>query len=299
MPVIRYIAAVLATVIVTLAAVDGAVRFGFPSLPRFGSNFSAAYLSRTLTPEHVAGKIAFAGDSVLWGYGIPPSLTAAADLSRLGIPVVNLAFEGGSMVNTYALIRLMASRSVLPRTVVFNVNIKEFNAVDSAYRTLHPAVETLAWPYLSVAERQLLTRTQTDTRDAVLDRSLSSVWQFYGLRTDVRELLFNAPDAANALSWLVGQASGRNARAAAQHLPTADRFLGTYDLTPLADDNVEVVFLRKTVALLAALHVRAIAIITPTNHTLLHEYIDVPEYADQLRYVARILGSRTRVVNST
>jgi hypothetical protein len=297
MQFVRYVAAVLLTVVVVLGVVDAIVQSSFPDLPRFADNFSAAYLSRTVTPARLSGRVAIVGDSVLWGYGIPASATAAAILRGRGVRIINLAFEGGSMVNTYALIRLIAARRVEPRIVVFNVNIKEFNAADSAYQTLHPALERLAWVQLSAEERGLLRQTQPMTNDAAIDRALSLHWQLYGMRTDLREILFGQADAASALAWGVGEVSGRNARSAAGHLPTAERFLGTYDLSPLTEKNVEVIFLRKTVGLLKSLRIRSIAVITPTNHLLLHDYIDVPDYDDQLSYVERIIGPYVRVLN--
>jgi hypothetical protein len=181
--------------------------------------------------------------------------------------------------------------------VVFNVNVKEFNSADSAYRTLYPGLETLAWNVLAPDERALLVSTRTQTLDANMDRTLSKAWALYGMRADLRELLFAHVDAVTALQDAIDNASGKNARTEAAHIPTADRFEGTYDLSPLTQANIEVVFLRKTVALLHAWDVPAIAILTPTNHTLLRDYIDVPEYQDQLAYITKILRPTVRVLD--
>jgi len=294
---VRFIGIVALSFAATLALVDAAVRAAFPALPRLEDNFSAAYLARAIDRGGVTNHVVFLGDSVLWGYRLPAAETATAELARRGVPVTNLSFEGGSMANTYAMLRVMAVRGARPRAVVFNVNVKEFNAADSAYRTLYPAVETLAWQELTPQERALLQRTRPQTADAAVDRVLSRWWSLYGMRADVRELLFGAPDAATAVQGALGQASGRNARTEAAHRPTAERFLGTYDLAPLAADNVEVVFLRKTAALLAAANVPAVAILTPANHALLHDYIDVPDYAAQLRSIRAALGPRVRVLD--
>jgi hypothetical protein len=50
--------------------------------------------------------------------------------------------------------------------------------------------------------------------------------------------------------------------------------------------------------LLRVERIPAVAILTPTNHTLLHEYIDAPQYRSNLAYVRRILtGNGVRVVD--
>jgi hypothetical protein len=135
------------------------------------------------------------------------------------------------------------------------------------------------------------------TLDARIDRALGRVWLLYGMRSDIREVLFDQPDAASAVQDAVETISGTKARRAAAHRPTAEKFLGTYDLTPLSATNVEVIFLRKTIALLHAWRVPAIAILTPTNHALLHDYIDVPDYDAQLAYIRRLCGTGVRIVD--
>jgi hypothetical protein len=294
---VRLLALTLATFVFALACVDVVVRVSFPALPRLEDNFSSAYLSRIIQRGEPADRTVFLGDSFLWGYRLPAADAAPTLLASRGYRISNLSFEGGSMANTYAVLRLLEVENVKPRTVVFNVNIKEFNGADSAYRTLYPGLEALAWNDLAPDERALLVSTQKQTLDAVIDRSLSKFWALYGMRADLRELLFGHVDAVTALQDTIEGASGKNARTEAAHVPTADRFEGTYDLSPLTQDNIEVVFLRKTVALLHAWGVPAIAILTPTNHTLLHDYIDVPEYQDQLAYLTHILRPSVRVLD--
>ncbi len=284
---------------VLLAALDAAVVAWFPRFIRVSDNFSTTYLERDVRAVAAAPQVVFIGDSVLWGYRIPAEDAAPALLAREGLPVVNLSFEGGSPANTYALLRLLVADGVRPRLVVFNVNQKEFSPSDSAYQTLHPSLAALALPLLTPDERALLAQPpQKNTLDAKLDRWVTSVWHFYALRSDLREALFGDVDAAHALDNAVQLASGAHARIEAAHRPTPDRFEGTYDLTPLDAQNVSVVFLRKTVELLATAHVPAVAILTPTNHTLLHEFIDSPQYERNLAYTARLLEKGgVRVIN--
>ncbi len=291
------LALMLATFVIALACVDVIVRVSFPVLPRLDDNFSGAYLARIIQRGEPANSTVFLGDSVLWGYRLPAADAAPSLLAKRGYRISNLSFEGGSMANTYALLRLLETENVKPRAVVFNVNVKEFNSADSAYRTLYPALETLAWNDLAPDERALLVSTQKQTLDASIDRAVSKVWALYGMRADLRELLFAHVDAVTAVQDAIDNASGKNARTEAAHIPTADRFEGTYDLSPLTQDNIEVVFLRKTVALLHAWGVPAIAILTPTNHALLHDYIDAPEYQDQLAYITKILRPTVRVLD--
>ena len=278
----------LATAVAILFAVDLGIRAWFPTLPRFDDNFSVAYLRRTLTPANLNGRTLFAGDSALWGYKLEAGQAAVSKLRDAGIPVVNLSYEGGSTPNTYALLRLVFASGAAPRAVVFNVNSKEFNAADSAYQTLYPAVEQLAWPLLRASDTSLLRGTQPATLDARIDRLLGGFWLLYGMRVDVREQIFGAVDAATAVANVQHELSGETRREQDAHRPTPDRFLGTYDLEPLDESNTGVVFLERSLALLREHHVPAYAILTPTNHTLLHEYIDVPEYRHNLDYLAKI-----------
>jgi len=224
---------------------------------------------------------------------------AVSRLRQRGVPAVNLAFQGGSPANTYAILRLFARRHIAPRAILFNVNMKEFNPVDPAFATLYPAISDVAADTLSPSERTALkVLPKPRTIDAAADRALSSFWMLYGMRADIRERLFGDADLASAIKARINILSGEAARTEAAHRPTAERFLGTYDLTPLAPGNVQFDFLIKAADLIAAQHWRAYAILTPTNHGLLHEYIDVPEYQANLRTLTRTLRQRgIRVLN--
>jgi hypothetical protein len=288
---VRFFATLTRALIVAvalLALADLAVRATYPKLLRFNDSFSAAYLDRTVAPGEIDGRIALLGDSVLWGYRLQPAQAAGSLLRSGGIPLVNLAYEGGSPPNTYALARLLQLRGARPKAVVFNVNLKEFNPADSAYRTLYPAVEQIVWNDLSSADRSLLKRTRSDTVDARIDAFFDRVWALYGLRVDIRERLFGAVDASTALVNAQHVVSGEAQREAKAHRPTAERFMATYDLEPLDTSNTGVIFLRKTLDLLRAERIPVLVILTPTNHGLLKEFIDGPEYAANRAFVEKI-----------
>jgi hypothetical protein len=283
------VAKALAAMFVTLAVADIAVRWTLPRTLRLSENFSAAYLQRAMREDQLQQKVVVVGDSALWGYRVKPSEAAISRLSRSSMPVENFAFEGGSPANAYALLRLMLVQGVRPRAVLFNVNLKEFNAADSAYQTLYPGLEQLVWRDLTTEERALLKPTRRATFDAGADATLGSFWALYGMRADIREQLFGTPDAITAVRDQIEKLSGEAARAEEAHVPTADKFMGTYDLSPLTDTNVEVIFLKKFAALLQEQHIPAVAILTPTNHTLLHDYIDTSDYDDQLAFITALL----------
>jgi hypothetical protein len=293
-----FLGKVAAAMLVTLVVADFVVHWTLPHTLRLNENFSAAYLQRAFREDDLQKKIVVVGDSALWGYRVKPSEAAVSRLGQSSTPIENLSFEGGSPANAYALLRLMQAEGVRPRAVLFNVNLKEFNAADSAYNTLYPGLELLVWDDLTAQERDLLKPTRHATFDASVDSWLSSRWALYGMRADVREQLFGTPDAVTAVRNQIEKLSGETARADAAHGPTADKFLGMYDLSPLSDANVEVVFLKKFVTLLQAEHIPAVGILTPTNHGLLHDYIDTPDYDAQLSYVSSLLSNHgVRVLN--
>jgi hypothetical protein len=284
--------------IATLALADALVRLFFPALDRVEPNFSAAYLDRAIAHIGNGQRLVVLGDSVLWGYRVRSRESAVSIAATGGIPTVNLAFEGGSMPNTYAVLRLMQRAEVRPRAVLFNVNLKEFNPADSAYATLYPAVESGAWPVLSRAERRSLHRTASDSFEARAAGLVSRAWTLYALRNDLRGVVFGAADAVTAVENGVGRLSGETARAERLHVATPERFLGTYDLSPLNENNVEVAYLRATASLLRRERIPSVAILTPVNHRLLHDFIDVPEYEQQRAFVRKILEQNgVRVVD--
>ena len=290
-PLHRALAAI-AVALFLLVVIDAAVRMTFPRTERLNENFSASYLRREVRALRGTSPIVVFGDSALWGYGLSSDKAAVSLLRRAGLPLENLSYEGGSLPNSYAMLRLLLARGVRPSVVVFNVNQKEFNPNDSAYAKLHPSVEQLVWSTLAPADRALLKATTTDAPDQRLQRAIETGWQLYGLRTDLRELLFSDVDAVHALQTALETVSGTRARRLAAHRPTPALFEGTYDMTPLAPSNVGFQFLARIADLLRSEHIRALAILTPTNHALLHDYIDSPEYVANLRASRRALESR-------
>jgi lysophospholipase L1-like esterase len=284
-----FVGKVAIAMVLALGLADLALRAFWPNDLRLDENFSAPLLTRIIARDDLQKRIVFLGDSALWGYGLDAQDAVPSLLAARGFPVENLSYEGGSIANTYALLRILLAHGVRPRMIVFNVNLKEFSPGDSAYRTLYPAVEQLAWPDLTPPERQRLDRKAKTTLDARFDRRIGSVWMLYGMRSDIREKIFGAADASTALDDRIHALSGEAQREARAHVPTADRFLGTYDLAPLDNENVEVFFLRRLCELVKIANLRAVAILTPTNHTLLHEYIDSPDYAAQLAYVTEMM----------
>lgn len=274
-----------------LELLDLAVAHLFPRLPRFSDNFSAAYLQREVTAlSKDPPEILVLGDSVLWGYRLRPDQGVVALLGRGGLAARNLAFEGGSPANTFAMLRLLEVRGVRPALVVFNVNLKEFNSADSAYQRLHPSLETLAAPLLTSEEAaDLAPPAMPVSFETKLNDAISAHWNFYALRADIREALFANVDAGHALDDAVQKLSGAKARMEAAHRPRPALFEGTYDLSTLDQQNISVKFLRRIAALLAKDKIPAVAILTPTNHGLLHEYLDVPEYRKNLDYVRALL----------
>jgi hypothetical protein len=275
-----------------LAVVDVAVRLGFPRSDRLNENFSSTYLHREIDALRGSSPTVVLGDSALWGYGLPAQRSALSLLRRQGIPNENLSYEGGSPPNTYAMLRALLRDGVRPRLVVFNVNQKEFNPMDSAYRQLHPSVERLAWSALDRSERALLKPTQPSGSDQALQRIVESTWQLYGMRNDLREWLFGDVDAVHVAQGAIERISGTAGRRRAAHRPTAEAFEGTYDLTPLNASDVSFRFLALVADLLHRNRIPALAILTPTNHVLLHQYVDTPEYAANLRASTFLLRSR-------
>ncbi len=94
------------------------------------------------------------------------------------------------------------------------------------------------------------------------------------MRTDIREALYGDVDAAPAQPI------------------TADMLEGTYDLSPLSEKNAGVRYLEQTVAALHAAGVPVLAFLTPTNHQLLHEYIDVPAYRANAAFLRAVVERR-------
>lgn len=116
------------------------------------------------------------------------------------------------------------------------------------------------------------------------------------VRADIRQTIFGERDAATRLAALASSLTGADVREKRAHVPTADRFLGTYDLTPLTQTNVALWYLRASRTLLEANHIPYVAFLTPTNHHLLADYINSREYDDNLRALEQTLRGPGGVV---
>jgi hypothetical protein len=241
------------------------------------------------------------GDSVLWGYKLPTDQIAAAILqaSDPHTRVIDLAYEGGSTVNDAVMLRMLQRVGVRPSTVIANINIKEFNPGDSAYSTLHPSLERLSENALTPGdESSLALHFNNGDLNRELNDGVEKIWRFYALRSDLREKLFGSDDAAGALLALAHHLTGESATEAALHTPTADRFLGTYDLSPIGSDNVAFEYYRSFVDTLCRNQIPSLLFLTPTNHRLLHEYIDDPNYDENIARLEHIPHcSDVRIVN--
>jgi hypothetical protein len=266
----------LAVTVAVVAAQNAAIATFFPHLGRLATDFSPAFLQRELDAAAARPPAAvFLGDSVLWGYRLRADETAVAILAARGCACTNLAFKSGNPPNDYALARLFRARGVRPRAVVLEVNQRVLSEADPEYRTLHPAVAALASPYLTSADRGALDLPGAAGGAAAgLDRVLAPLWLLYAMRADVRETLFPPADDAPARPV------------------TAAAFEGTYDLSPLTERNVGVRYLERTLDVLRADGVPVVAFLTPTNHALLHEFIDGPPYRANGAYLQRLLERR-------
>ena len=282
----------LPTALIVLTVADLVARSWQPGGERLSTGFSPlALIQRIDRARSEQNPIVALGDSVVWGYGVAPSESAVSQLSRvLRRPVVNLSFEGGSPANTYFVLRLLLARGVRPGVVVFNVNDKTFNPDDSAYRRLHPSLERDVAAMLGRSDRQLLALQPPGDFSAHIGAAVERIWRLYAIRADARAALFGAEDAATALASATGDWTGRNARERRAHVATADRFLGTYDLAPIGAENVALRYLRATRDLLASQHIRYVAFLTPTNHRLLADLIDVKEYRANLALLAHAIS---------
>ncbi len=259
---------------------------------RFAEQFSSREMVRRIDAARGTGALVLVlGDSALWGYRLPAADATAARL-QAALPaarVLDLSFEGGSPANTDVALRLALAHGLRPAVVLFNVNPKEFNPADSAYRRLHPALRRAAEPLLTVEDRTALEAQPAPDLNGRLNAAVERVWRLYEQRVDLRERIFGRADAATALRDALWDRTGASRRAELQHAPTAERFLATYDMSRIERSNVALRYLDDVGALVRQHHLRAVAFLTPTNHTLLHEYIDVPEYDANLALVRAAL----------
>jgi hypothetical protein len=275
---------VIGSVLVALAVAVGvviaqnvALQAYFPHLTRLTTDFSPEYLKRELysIAAPPRAQTIFFGDSVLWGYRLQADQTAISILARNGCACRNLAFKSGSAPNYYALARLFAAIGVHPKVVVIEVNQRAFNPMDNAYRALHPAIAVLADPLLTPVDRATLGLPPAKVGlGGQLDRAFARLSALYAMRSDIRETLY-----------------GDDIGAPLPH-PSAALFDGAYDLTPLSEKNVGVRYLEKTADLLRRAGIPVIAFMTPTNHALLRDLIDTPEYTENGVYLRRLLERR-------
>lgn len=279
-----------------LFATDYALGFWRPQPVRLPEQFSPAFLALVLSDvPRSQPSILVAGDSVLWGYKIGDRQTAAWILqeNHSQSHVLNLAYEGGSTPNSAVILTQVLASGIPLSGAIVNVNSKEFNEADSSYRTLHPSLERLAISHLQRQDRSLLDLHQPNDLNAALNAWVESVWRLYRLRTDIRQGLFGHDDMAGALVALVQRATGTQAAIDAAHQPTPDRFLGTYDLSPIGADNVGMIYYRRLISTLCSRHIAALIFLTPTNHRLLHDYIDSPEYDENLKRLTTVTHCAT------
>jgi hypothetical protein len=248
-----------------------------PSVPaRLVTDFSPAFLTReidavaTMPPQTV-----FLGDSVVWGYRLPADRGAVSLLRSRGCACLNLAFKAGSPPNYDAMTRLLIAHHMRPARVVLEIDQKVFNAVDDSYAKLHPALAVLGTPLLAPADRTLLAPLPPEPQPrALIDHVLDALWVPYAMRSDVRETLAGDDLTPPA------------------HVPTADDLDSTYDLSSLTPANVGVHFLIDTADVLRAHAIPAVAFFTPTNHRLVGEYIDNPQYRARAAYIRALLERR-------
>ena len=267
---------VLSFTALIILAQNLAIAAFFPHLARTTTDFSPAYLRRELQalaaerPEAI-----FLGDSVLWGYRLRPDQTAVQMLATRGCTCRNLSLKSGNPANEYLLTRLLLDAGARPKVVVIEVNQAVLNWGDPYYQTLHPAIGALAQNSLTPFERAELSIPGAPTGIAAsLDRALDSLSLLYAMRSDIRETLYG--DVPPPL----------------HQRPRPEFFAGTYNLARLDERNVGVHFLEKTADLLRDARVPLIAVLTPTNHALLHTYIDNPLYEANTAYLRRLFASR-------
>jgi hypothetical protein len=263
-------------VVVALAGLENVAIGSFlPHFPRMTTDFSASYLQRELSSVATQPpQTVFLGDSVLWGYRLEPRQTAIGLLRSHGCACLNLAFKSGSPPNYYGLVRLLRRFNVHPHLVVLEINQRVFNPGDKSYKSLHPAIAQLAWPLYTAQERAQLSFASPPPAVPGLERAISSLSVLYAMRSDIRESLYGDTDS----------------KPAKQDPPfRPSDFEGTYDLTQLDGTNVGVEFLTKTVTQLQEARIPTVAFMTPTNHALLHDYIDSPEYRSNGAYLRRLL----------
>lgn len=264
---------ILVTTVVVLYAENLVVAAYLPISPRVTTDFSAGYLQREL--QSLAAhppQTLLIGDSVLWGYYLPPSATAAAIMQSRGCECINLAFKGGNPANYYGIALLLRSNGVHPKNLLLEVNQKVLSQLDMDYSTMNPSVARLSLPLMTQSDRGMLS--VSSAQPTPMEHVLSRISSLYAMRSDIREALYGDSDSEPPTKRL-----------------TAADFAGAYDLSPLTSSNVGVHFLKKSVKLLRSSGIHVVAFLTPTNHRLLHDYIDTSAYDANAAYLKNILRS--------
>ena len=265
------IAIALAAIILENAAIE---RF-LPQPVRLTTDFSPTFLRRELASEQLAkADIVFLGDSVLWGYNVRPQDTAVAQLISDGCACINLSYKASSPPNYFALTRLMRVNRIKPRRVVLEVDQRVFQHANSAYATLHPAVAELSGPLLDDADRRALASEGPPANLLSPFQALAtSLFTVYAMRSDIREMLYPQPDVIPIQK------------------AAADELFAEFDLTPLDERNAGVHYLIKAIDELRERGIYVAVFMTPTNHQLLHKYIDGPEYQANVDYLIHLAAT--------
>jgi len=254
--------------------------------PRLPEHFSSSYLDRFVRQVHDKKTLLVLGDSVLWGYGVKAQDSAVAILRRRypGIRIVNAAYEAGTPINIDFLVRYMLQKKIRPQAVLFDLNPIAFSQLAKSYNTLNPALEHLAVPALLEPFDATRLKTTGAAGDSSLSGRLDSFverhWLLYAQRVDIHQAIFGDADAASALSRRLILSPAPQEDAAG---PPA------YDLTPLGPQNVSFAYTRHLLRLLSKNHVAVTAFLTPTDHQLLREYVDVGPYDENLQRLEQLV----------
>ncbi len=261
----------VATALVLSIAQNIAVATFFPRTSRLATSFSTAYLRRELSAlAATPGQTVFLGDSILWGFRLPPRDTAVAVLDERGCACRNLAYKHAGPANFYALVRILQGYGIRPRAVVIEVNREVFSPDTAGYRSLAGPVAQLSAPFVTAEDRATFVSARAGLH-AQLDRALASLSLLYAMRLDIREAIYGDNDPAP---------------------PPLDPQLGRllYDLPQLDEKNVSVRYLEKTVALLRAAGTPVVAFLVPVNHAAIDGLVDRARFRANSRYLEGVLA---------
>jgi len=238
-------------------------------MSRLATEFSPTYFRRELDSlDSDPARVVFLGDSIVWGFRLPPEATAVSLLRAAGCSCVNFAYKHGSPSNYYALVRILQAHGVRPRTVVIEVNRADFSPGSSGYRTLAGSVARLAEPLLDREDRVVLGAEPEGGR-ARLDHALALISVLYAMRLDVREALYGDNDADPP-----------------PLTPVLIRRI--FDLPALDRHNVSVRYLAKTLDALRRADTPVLAFMVPINHAALDTYVDRVLYRRNSEYIKEL-----------